>query len=59
MLGWVLMAEGAPDDREEKNRSVKASWKDYVALAIAALQTIFLPLLALIAIILVLVFLIK
>lgn len=53
------MAEGTPDDGEEKNRPVKAGWKDYVALAIASLQTIFLPLLVLVAIILVLVFLLK
>jgi hypothetical protein len=42
------MVEGKDEDKDELDRIVKASasleLKDYVALAIAALETIFLPL---------------
>jgi len=57
------MVEGKDDDEDELDRIAKASVsleaKDYVALAIASLETIFLPLVILVAVVLVIVFVLR
>lgn len=39
-----------PGDRDDKREEVTLDWRDYVALLIASLETIFLPLVVLMAI---------
>lgn len=56
--------EGDLDDQdkeedEAQQLKVQLDWKDYVALAIAALETVLLPMVVLIVILCVLVFIVK
>jgi len=47
------------EDRGEKEERARLSWKDYLALAIASLETVLLPLVLLVIVILALVLLLR
>jgi len=46
------------DDKKDRKRGVRLDWRDYMALVIAALQTILLPFVVLMIVLLFLLFLV-
>ena len=51
------MPSGNPDPKKEAD-TLKPEWKDYIALAIALMQTIFLPIIIMIIVLIVMVIII-
>jgi hypothetical protein len=54
-----LKKKDEPEEGDDETEPIKLEKKDYLALAIAALETILLPVLVLVAVLLILVFLIR